>query len=65
MVLIYGLYIVYMALNARITAAVEAALQRQKDARRAAAARKFPHSIVRASQPQEMNDSALVRCLPI
>lgn len=62
MVLIYVMYIVYMVFNARISAAVDSALQRRRDSRRAAAARKYPHPIISATQPQEMNDSALVRC---
>lgn len=61
MVLIYVLYIVYMTFNARIVEAVDSALQRRKDARRAASAPKFPFPIVSATQPPEMNDSALVR----
>lgn len=64
MVLVYVIYVIYMTFNARINTAVEAAMQRRREARqstqRAAAAVKYPHPIVHSVQPPEMNDSALV-----
>ncbi len=66
MVAVYCVYVAFMAQNQRISAAVEAALVRRREARgaarRAAARDKFPYSVIPSGQPAAMSDSAMVRC---